>query len=70
MKRAVERDIEDLAPLGVAHFGERLYPPQRSIVYQDIGYSEAYMGFLRNKEAVAEIRALGNEIKRLTDGKK
>jgi cellulose biosynthesis protein BcsQ len=40
------------------------------IAYQDIGYSEAYIGSLGNKEATAEIRALGNEIKRLIDGKK
>ena len=40
------------------------------IAYQDIGYSESYIGSLGNKEATAEIRALGNEIKRLIDGKK
>ena len=40
------------------------------IAYQDIGYSESYIGTLGNKEATAEIRALGNEIKRLIDGKK
>lgn len=39
------------------------------IAYQDIGYSESYIGF-GNKEATTEIRALGNEIKRLIDGKK
>ena len=40
------------------------------IAYQDIGYSESYIGSLGNKEATTEIRALGNEIKRLIDGKK
>lgn len=40
------------------------------IAYQDIGYSESYIGSLGNKEATVEIRALGNEIKRLIDGKK
>lgn len=40
------------------------------IAYQDIGYSESYIGSIGNKEATTEIRALGNEIKRLIDGKK
>lgn len=40
------------------------------IAYQDIGYSEAYIGDLGNAEAIKEIKALGNEIKRLVDGKK
>lgn len=40
------------------------------IAYQDIGYSESYIASLGNKEATSEIKALGNEIKRLIDGKK
>ena len=40
------------------------------IAYQDIGYSESYIGDLGNKEALEEARALGNEIKRILDGKK
>ncbi|MBS0655365.1 MAG: hypothetical protein JSR46_06300, partial [Verrucomicrobia bacterium] len=40
------------------------------IAYQDIGYSEGYIGGFGNKEATGEVRALGNEIKRLLHGDK
>src|ERR1700682_6433622 len=49
MKRAVERDIEDLAPLGVTHFGERFFPPQRSIVDQDIDAAEMLHRCIRHR---------------------
>jgi cellulose biosynthesis protein BcsQ len=39
------------------------------VAYQDIGYTECYIGDLSNKEASTEIKALGNEIKGLIDGK-
>jgi cellulose biosynthesis protein BcsQ len=39
------------------------------IAYQDIGYSEGYIGELGNREATTEIKSLGNEIKRLLNGK-
>jgi len=39
------------------------------IAYQDIGYSEAHISDLRNKEATEEVRSLVNEIKRLLHGK-
>jgi len=40
------------------------------IAYQDIGYSEGYIGELGNREAIDEVKALGNEIRRILDGKK
>lgn len=40
------------------------------IAYQDIGYSESHIADLGNKDATQEIKALGNEIKRLLHGKK
>lgn len=40
------------------------------VAYQDVGYSERYIGELGNREAVEEVRALGNEIRRILDGKK
>lgn len=40
------------------------------IAYQDIGYSEGYIGDLGNREALEEAKALGNEIRRILDGKK
>lgn len=40
------------------------------IAYQDIGYGEGYIGDMHNREALQEVRALGNEIKRILDGKK
>ena len=40
------------------------------VVYQDVGYSESHIGALGNKEATEEVKALGNEIKRLLHGKK
>lgn len=39
------------------------------VCYQDIGYGEGHISELGNKEATAEIKALGNEIKRLLHGK-
>ncbi|MBS0272754.1 MAG: hypothetical protein JSR85_08980 [Proteobacteria bacterium] len=39
------------------------------VAYQDVGYAECYIGDLGNKEAASEIKSLGNEIKRLLDGK-
>ena len=39
------------------------------IAYQDIGYGEGYIADLGNTEATSEIQALGNEIKRLLNGK-
>jgi cellulose biosynthesis protein BcsQ len=38
------------------------------IAYQDVGYSECYIADLGNREATVEIKALGNEIKRLLNG--
>jgi chromosome partitioning protein len=38
------------------------------VAYQDIGYTEGYIGDLGNKEATQEIKALGNEIKREIHG--
>jgi chromosome partitioning protein len=38
------------------------------VAYQDIGYTEGYIGDLGNKEAAQEIKALGNEIKREIHG--
>lgn len=40
------------------------------IAYQDIGYSEGHIADLGNAEAVAEVRGLVKEIKRIVDGKK
>jgi cellulose biosynthesis protein BcsQ len=40
------------------------------IAYQDIGYSEGYIGDLGNKEAVEEIKALAQEVRRLLNVKK
>lgn len=40
------------------------------IVYQDLGYSEGYIGELGNAEAVDEVRRLGIEIRGLLHGKK
>jgi hypothetical protein len=40
MKGAVEGDIENGAPLGVVHLGKRLFPPQRSIVDEDVDAAE------------------------------
>ncbi len=40
------------------------------VAYQDVGYSEGYIGELGNREAIDEVRALGNEIRRVLDGKK
>lgn len=40
------------------------------IAYQDIGYSEGYIGDLGNKEAVKEIKGLAQEVRRLLNGKK
>ena len=40
------------------------------IVYQDLGYSEGYVGELGNAEAADEVRKLGIEIKGLLHGKK
>ena len=36
VKGAIEGNIHDFAPVGVAHLGERLFPPQRRIVDEDI----------------------------------
>ena len=40
------------------------------IVYQDVGYTESYIGDLGNHEASEEIRNLGIEVKGLLHGKK
>jgi len=40
------------------------------IAYQDIGYGEGHISDLGNPEAVAEVRELVKEIKRIVDGKK
>ncbi|CRX39591.1 AAA family ATPase [Estrella lausannensis] len=40
------------------------------VAYQDIGYTEGYVGGLNNAEATKEIKALGKEIKGLLHGKK
>lgn len=40
------------------------------IAYQDIGYGEGHIADLGNAEAVAEVRELVKEIKRIVDGKK
>lgn len=40
------------------------------IAYQDIGYEEGHISELGNSEAVAEVRELVKEIKRIVDGKK
>ena len=39
------------------------------VAYQDIGYSESYIGDLGNAEATKEIRALGKEVKEILHGK-
>ena len=39
------------------------------IAYQDIGYSEGYIGDLGNKEAATEIKSLTKEIRSIVDGK-
>lgn len=39
------------------------------IAYQDIAYTEVYIGELGNREASAEIKALGNEIKKVLNVK-
>src|SRR3979490_3517168 len=36
VKRAIEGDVEDLAPLSVAHLAERLFPPQRRVIDENI----------------------------------
>jgi cellulose biosynthesis protein BcsQ len=38
------------------------------VIYQDVGYSEGYIGDLGNKEAQKEVKELVKEIKRLADG--
>lgn len=38
------------------------------IAYQDLGYSEGHIADLGNREATEEIRALGNEVKRILHG--
>ena len=40
------------------------------IVYQDVGYTESYIGDLGNEEASEEIRKLGIEVRGLLHGKK
>lgn len=40
------------------------------VVYQDVGYSEGYIGELGNAEAADEVKRLGIEIKGLLHGKK
>ena len=40
------------------------------IVYQDVGYSESYIGNLGNAEASNEIKELGIEVRGLLHGKK
>lgn len=40
------------------------------VAFQDIGYSECYIGDLGNKEAIAESKALANEIRRMLNVKK
>jgi len=40
------------------------------IAYQDIGFSECYIGAMNNKEATLEIRALCNEVRGIIDESK
>jgi hypothetical protein len=40
------------------------------VAYQDVGYSECYIGDLGNREASKEIKALAKEVKGYLDGKK
>ena len=40
------------------------------VAYQDIGYSECYIGNMGNRAASSEIKALGNEIWKVINGKK
>lgn len=39
------------------------------VAYQDLGYTEGYIGDMGNHDATNEIQSLGKEIKRLIDGK-
>src|ERR1700682_2440747 len=40
VKRSIEGAVEDFAPLGVAHLAERLFPPQRRIIDENIDSAE------------------------------
>ena len=46
---AVERNVHDLAPLGIAHLRERLFPPQRCVVDEDIDPAELLDGGVRHR---------------------
>ena len=60
MKRAVERDVEDFAPLEVAHLGERFFPPQGRIVDEDIDSAEMLHGHIRHRLHCSGIRHVGD----------
>ena len=49
MKGAVEGDVEDFAPRGVAHLGEGFFAPQRRIVDEDIDRAELLHGRIRHR---------------------
>jgi cellulose biosynthesis protein BcsQ len=40
------------------------------VAYQDVGYSECYIGDLGNREATNEIKALAKEVREVLNGKK
>src|SRR5690242_3989045 len=40
MKGAVQRDIHDLAPFGIAHLSEWLFTPQRRVVDENVNTAE------------------------------